>query len=200
MQPQPNSHYFTNDAAGKPYLITFSVRGATFEVWSAAGLFSKDGLDNGTRVLLEQMQLPTEGRVLDLGCGIGVVGFVVKKFYSKLIVVQSDVTEKAVKLTHKNARKLGLETTVIQSDCYDGLTDQKFSAILVNPPRAAGKAIIGKMITGAVMHLQQGGSLQLVAMTQKGGKSYAAMMEEAFGNVEKIGRGSGFSLYRSIKE
>jgi len=137
--------------------------------------------------------------VLDLGCGIGAVGIFVKTWLPNLEVVQSDVTEKAVLLTKKNARKSRVETIVVQSDCYDNLKGEVFDAILVNPPRAAGKAVIEKMIREAPSHLNKNGSLQLVALTNKGGKSYEKMMKEAFGNVETIARGSGFKVYKSTK-
>ena len=153
-------------------------------------------------MLLESAHLPESGHVLDLGCGIGVVGVLVKKWLPACTVTQSDVTEKAVTLTQQNAKKLGVETRAIKSYCYSApeLAHMQFDAILTNPPRAAGKEVIEKMIVEAPMHLKPGGTLQLVALANKGGKSYEAMMQHTFGNVEVTSRGSGFKVYKSKKK
>jgi 16S rRNA G1207 methylase RsmC len=193
------AHYH-DETPLKPFPITISVRGVTLTFFSSPGIFSKDELDRGTAVLLESMRLPAQGSVLDLGCGYGVVGLVVGTLAPQLELVQSDVTQKAVTLARENAKRAKIETKVIKSDCYDSLGGVRFDVILVNPPRAAGKDVIRRMISEAPDHLVAGGSLQLVAMTNKGGKSYEKMMLDTFGNCEKIGRGSGFTVYCSVRE
>lgn len=190
--------HYHDETEREDFPITITWKGAELRFTSSAGIFSKDGLDRGTAVLLEHMQLPSSGSVLDLGCGIGVVGIIVKRTNPSLDVTQTDVTDKARSLTYLNAQKLGVSTRVVRGDCYEKVADERFDVILVNPPRAAGKDVIRRMIDEAPAHLVVGGSLQLVAMTNKGGKSYETMMMNAFGNVEKIGRGGGFSVYRSF--
>lgn len=192
-------HYHDNTPLDNIFTISAQVRGTSLELLSANAIFSKTKLDRGTELLLESCTLPENGRVLDLGCGIGVVGLFVKKWLPNVEVVQSDVTQKAVQLATKNSKKLKLKTQIVLSNVYDSLHDELFNTILVNPPRAAGKNIIALMISQAPEHLTAGGSLQLVAAGNKGGASYQAMMQEAFGNVEIIGRGSGFKVYRSVK-
>lgn len=190
-------HYHDNTPLEETFIITAAARGTQLTFESAPGLFSKDKLDSGTKLLLDSCSLPEKGRILDLGCGIGVVGVFVKTWLPSLDVVQSDITEKAVTLTKKNAKHSRVHTTVVLSNIYSNLQSEKFDSILVNPPRAAGKAVIERMIREAPEHLNTRGTLQLVAMTNKGGKSYEKMMAEAFGNVETIARGSGFKVYRS---
>jgi 16S rRNA (guanine1207-N2)-methyltransferase len=190
--------HYSDETERKEFSILVRWKGESLPFLSSKGVFSKDGLDTGTAVLLESMQLPASGTVLDLGCGIGVVGILTKRMRPDLAVTQSDVTEKAVSLTRENARAHGVASRVVRSDCYEAFLGERFNTILLNPPRAAGKDVIRRMIADAPQHLVPGGSLQLVAMTNKGGKSYEAMLSLAFGNVEKIGRGSGFSVYRSV--
>jgi 16S rRNA (guanine1207-N2)-methyltransferase len=192
------THYF-DETPLEPFPITVRVRGEEYEFISSKGMFSKEGLDTGTRVLLENMQVSDGSGVLDLGCGIGVVGILVKKWFPQSNVVLSDVTNKSMELSMQNAKKLKVEVKCIKSDVYEKLP-QTFDVILTNPPRAAGKDVIRKMIEEAPDHLNMNGSLQLVALSNKGGKSYEAMMEEAFGNAEVIGRGSGFKVYKSVKQ
>jgi 16S rRNA (guanine1207-N2)-methyltransferase len=192
-------HYFNDDGELETFPITVRVRGEQLTFTSAKGMFSKDELDNGTKLLLDSAHLPEQGRVLDLGCGIGIVGIFVKRWLPNCVVVQSDVTNKAVAVTRMNTKALHVDTTVVLSDVYANV-EGTFDAILTNPPRAAGKEVIRSMITGAFDKLNKNGSLQLVAMTNKGGKSYEAMMEETFGNVDTIARGSGFKVYKSVKQ
>lgn len=194
------SHYFHDDGPMEEIRFTVRVGGEDLTFISGSGMFSKDELDNGTRVLIESMQLPEAGGVLDLGCGIGIVGILAKRARPSITLVQSDVTYKAVSLTRKNAQRFGIDTEVVKSNVYGRLAGRTFDVILTNPPRAAGKDVIRRMIDEAPEHLNPGGSLQLVAQGNKGGSSYQKMMEERFGNVEIIGRGSGFKVYKSAKE
>ena len=196
-------HYFTDDDKDKGPLrhdIVVRFDGEELSFLSAEGMFSKDRLDTGSRLLIEESELPSAGSVLDLGCGIGVVGILVLKREPALTVVQSDVTEKAVRLTKQNAQKHHVQTRVVQGNCYEALQSETFDVILTNPPRAAGKEVIRRMIEEAPAHLTDGGSLQLVAMTNKGGETYAKIMKETFGNVETIARGSGFKIYKSVRQ
>ena len=193
------SHYH-HDSALKPYPITIQSRGVTLTLLSSPGMFSKDQLDRGTALLIDAAELRPHMRVLDLACGNGVVGLVLETVEPTLDTWLTDVTTKAVTLTTENAKRLGLGVHVKQGDCYEGVAHERFDLILVNPPRAAGKATIAKMINEAPEHLTEGGVLLLVAMTNKGGASYEAMMEETFGNVTKAARGSGFSVYKSVHE
>ena len=191
--------HYSDETPREDFPIIIRWNNENLQFTSSVGMFSKEGLDRGTAVLLEHMQLPATGRALDLGCGIGVVGIIVKRTNPKLSVTQSDVTVKARHLTYRNTKSTGTSTRVVRGDCYEKVADEKFDIILLNPPRAAGKEKILKMISEAPEHLNGGGSLQLVALTNKGGKSYETMMSDAFGNVEKIGRGSGFSVYKSVR-
>jgi len=191
--------HYHDETEREEFPIVIRWNGENLKFTSSKGIFSKDGLDRGTAVLLEHMQLPLTGRALDLGCGIGVVGIIVKRTNPKLDVVQTDVTDKARALTFRNTKSTGTSTRVVRGDCYEKVGEELFDVILLNPPRAAGKETILKMINEAPAHLNVGGSLQLVAMTNKGGKSYETMMMNAFGNVEKIGRGGGFSVYKAVR-
>jgi 16S rRNA (guanine1207-N2)-methyltransferase len=192
------SHYFEDEGREERFPITVKFHGKEYEFLSSTGMFSKDHLDRGTEVLLDNMQVPHSAHVLDLGCGIGVVGILVKLTQPDTTVMQSDITQKARTLTRTNALRLNAETKVVRCDCYEKMEGMRFDVILTNPPRAAGKAVIARMINEAPDYLVPGGSLQLVAMSNKGGGSYEKIMAERFGNVEVIGRGSGFKVYKSV--
>ena len=71
-----HEHYFSAHPRSKPRLgiIHTYLRGRHFEFLTGSGVFSKDHVDLGTKLLIESMNLPEEGCVLDLGCGYGSVG------------------------------------------------------------------------------------------------------------------------------
>jgi len=144
------------------------------------------------------MQLPAEGTVLDLGCGIGVVGIVVKSFHSLLSVCLSDVNERAIRLAQQNA---ALNNVSVEIRSGEGLApwNRQFDAILLNPPQHAGKEICFRLMTEAQCRLKTGGSLQIVVRRNKGGKSFSEQMELIFGNVTEMGKKKGYGVYRSIK-
>lgn len=193
-------HYFSEKQEGK--LVTFSViirlKGDEFELLSSSGVFSKRDLDNGTRLLIENCVVKDGDNVLDIGCGYGVVGISLAKKHN-IKVLMTDVNERAVKLSRMNIKKLKLENIEAKKrDLYDKI-ESDFDVILSNPPQTAGKKVCFGIIEGAYSHLKKNGTFQLVARHQKGGKELEKKMNEVFGNVEQIAKGSGFRIYLSRK-
>jgi len=137
--------------------------------------------------------------VLDLGCGIGVIGISVKLLYPKTKVLLSDINERAIMLSKKNIENLKLENIdAIKSDIFSDIK-KEFDAILVNPPQTAGKEVCFKIIEESLNHLKEKGLLQLVARHKKGGLSLKEKMLSVFGNVRETAKESGFRVYVSEK-
>lgn len=198
-----NSHYFVNDAnlASKPRLVKFNVDNIEFAFESDIGVFSKNELDFGSRLLIETL-LPIDlGKsILDIGCGIGPIGLTLAYFKKDLKVLCSDVNMRALSLCEANARKLSLSqrVTCLQSDIYleiEGLYD----SIVSNPPIRAGKKITYAIYTGAKSHLIDGGSLYVVVRKEQGALSVKSFLEETFGNVEVLSRKKGYYILKSTK-
>jgi 16S rRNA G1207 methylase RsmC len=146
------------------------------------------------------MVLPEEGRVLDLGCGYGVVGVVAGRVAPGLEVWMTDINERAVSLAGLNLERNGVEGVVRQGDLYEPVEGMRFGAVLSNPPISAGlRRVVGSLVEGAVDHLDAGGSLQLVVQSSKGGRALASMMEDAFGGVEVLARGGGYRVLMSVR-
>ena len=100
------NHYFEDNRHLKSNRKDFSFRFWCFNYSfvSDNGVFSKEELDEGTRVLLEtSLKDGVEGKVLDLGCGIGPVGVVVKKNFPQCEVAMVDVNPRALELAKENA-------------------------------------------------------------------------------------------------
>jgi 16S rRNA (guanine1207-N2)-methyltransferase len=197
-----SQHYFSENPTSpeKRGLIRTRLRGLDFEFETSSGVFSHKRVDSGTRLLVESMKLPEEGRVLDLGCGYGVVGIVAAKLNPALEVWMTDVNSRAASLAEANARRNGVKVTVRQGSLYEPVGSLKFDLIVTNPPISAGiDAAVRPMIVGAPAHLVGDGSLQLVVQSNKGGRTLSGIIEETFGNIEITSRGGGFRVFTALK-
>ena len=165
---------------------------------TASGVFSKDHIDKGTLVLLSYADIKNSDNILDIGCGYGVVGISIAKAFRKNVTM-SDVNKRAIMLSRKNAKLNNVDVNIIESNLFENI-DGSFDTILSNPPQHAGKDICISIIEQSLNHLNEGGTLQLVARHKKGGKSLSEKMEEVFGNVDVLGIKSGFRVYISKKK
>ena len=191
-------HYYSREQEGelKPFRFKANAKGLELEFISSAGVFSKKELDFASRLLIEHSDIKKGDSVLDLGCGIGIVGIFLKKLYPTIKITFSDVSQRALDLTSMNLKLHKMEAGIIDSDIYEKIKG-KFDVIVTNPPMAAGRETCFKMIEGAKEHLNAGGSLQLVARHHKGGRVLAEHMKEVFGNVKELVKSAGFRVYLS---
>ncbi|HID80246.1 MAG TPA: class I SAM-dependent methyltransferase [Ignisphaera sp.] len=194
-------HYYSSARRRSLYmLISDYIRGVTVEFETAAGLFSYETVDKGTKLLLEVAEIPESGTVLDLGCGYGVIGIVLAKLNPKLRVYMVDINREAVKLAKRNIKRNRVEdrVTVLLGDLYEPVKGMKFVAIYSNPPLAAGMDVVKRMITEAPNYLEPGGTLQIVV--RKGAETVRKCMERTFGNVKQLVSKGGYKVFLSRKE
>ena len=197
------SHYFVNDesVASKPRQICYSFNGVDFSLESDNGVFSKNELDKGSELLIEQL-LPIDlgENILDIGCGIGVIGLTLAYFHPSLKVCLTDVNTRALSLCNENANslKLSQRVTILQSDIYQKI-EGKYSSIVSNPPIRAGKKVTYEIYRGALDHLIDSGSLYIVIRKNQGAKSVMSYLEELFGNVALLAREKGYYVLKATK-
>ena len=199
----PKSHYFSKrpsskDERGK---IVTILRGRKHSFITSRGVFSAKRVDTGTRVLVENMYIPEKGDFLDLGCGLGIIGIVAASTAPVLRVHLTDVNTRAVKLTRLNVQRAELSNCkVYEGYLYEALGDQKFDAIISNPPVSAGMhKVVHPMISGAYERLNPDGVLQMVIQSNKGGKMLAGFFDDVFGEHEIVTRKSGYRVLSSCK-
>ncbi len=193
-----SQHYFSENPTSteEKGLIRTRLMDLDFEFETNSGVFSHKRVDSGTRLLVESMTLPEKGKVLDLGCGYGVIGIVVAKLNPALEVWMTDVNSRAVSLAESNTKRNGVKTNVRQGSLYEPVGGLKFDLIVTNPPISAGiDAVVRPMIEGAAGYLVSGGVFQLVVQSNKGGRTLLRIIEGAFGNIEVISRGGGFRVF-----
>lgn len=178
--------------------FTETCAGKSLRLISVSGVFSfENRIDKASRLLIENFK-PTGNTVLDVGCGYGAIGLFIKTIYPELSVTMVDINERAVKYSKINAERNYLQVRVIKSDLYSGVESEKFRDIVTNPPIAAGKKVVERLIRESKQHINPGGSLWLVAFHNKGGSSYKKTMQEVFNNVQDVVKKGGIRLYRSI--
>ena len=192
-----SDHYYTENpgSAHDERRVTIQALGSALTFITDAGVFSRDGLDRGTEVLLEALP-PLSGRVLDLGCGWGAVGVALAKRYPALDVVMTDINSRAVALARRNLAENGLRGEVMQGDGFEGVTGA-FDAIVTNPPIRAGKAVIYRLFDEARSYLKPDGALYVVIRKQQGAPSALKYLKEAYAEAETVARGSGFHVIRA---
>lgn len=186
-------HYFTNNKKLKKDIkeINEIVNGISFTFYTDNGVFNKKGLDYGTRVLLENINLKNKTTFLDVGCGCGPIGIYISKYSNNNIVDMIDINENAINLVKKSLVKNKLENAhVYISDVYENVHN-KYDVIITNPPIHAGKKKVYEIIKNANNYLNNDGELWVVIRKDQGAKSLIKDMENIY-ECEIIKRDNGF--------
>ena len=187
-------------SARRPARITVTIRGRPFLFQTDAGVFSREGLDRGTELLLEAIEVGPCESILDLGCGYGVIGIVAAHLSEGGHVILTDVNERAAALARANIAANRIRNAEVRiGDVYGPVDDLLFDHIICNPPIRAGRVIVDRIIAEAPSHLLDGGSLWLVARTRQGADTLRLRMRNAFDGGDVVKRGSGYKVLRSVK-
>lgn len=164
------------------------------------GVFSKDGIDIGTNVLLDYVSKQTLGnKILDLGCGVGPIGIILKKVFPDSEFHMVDVNDRALELAIENAKLNDVDVNIYKSNSYEHVTDTDFTDIITNPPIRAGKQVIYEMFEHAYDHLCISGKLWIVIRKSHGANSAKAKVESVFGNCEVVKKDKGFYVLKAEK-
>jgi 16S rRNA (guanine1207-N2)-methyltransferase len=178
--------------------VTLRGHGLTFH--STWGLFSPRGIDNGSFLLIEHIDVRDGQWTLDLGCGYGAMGLAIAKACpgGKVHLVDTDFV--AVDFARKNAELNGLANcTAYLSNAFSAVGDLRFDNIVANLPAKVGKELLYIILSDARDHLKPGG--QLVVVTISGLKEFIKRnFQEVFGNYEKLKQGREHAVFRAVKE
>ena len=156
-------------------------------------VFSKKGLDFGTRTMLESLDLNRlHGDILDFGCGYGPVGIYIKS-NTTCNVDMIDVNERALSLSRKNAKLNNVDVNIFESDIYSNVS-KKYDYIITNPPIRVGKEILFKILVGAKDYLKENGHLIFVINKDQGAKSTMEYLKNYY-NVNILNKNKGFYVF-----
>lgn len=191
------THYFTNDNIESNIKeILVKVKDNTFSFYTDNGVFSKRGLDFGSRSLIDTvLDMDIHGNILDIGCGYGVIGIILSSFFLGNYDLV-DVNKRAIHLAKMNVSKNKVVANVFYSDIYSDIT-KKYDFIITNPPIRVGKDILYKFLFGAKDYLVLGGSLIFVINKDQGAKSVIKDLS-LVGKVEILNRNKGFFVIKCI--
>lgn len=182
-------HYFENEKLdSKMELINVSIFDYAFKFNTDKGVFSKDKLDYGTRLLLETIYpLDIEGDVLDVGCGYGVISVILSTITDSR-VDGIDVNRRALHLSRMNGKNLNIN--FFESDIYSNV-DKKYNFIITNPPIRAGKKVVYEILGNAKDYLMPNGRLFFVMRKSHGVFSAIKFLEEIY-SVKVLNKSKGF--------
>lgn len=195
-------HYYSNQpgAAHDRRVLEATLRGKVFRFTSDAGVFSKTGIDYGSRVLIEAIDIAENAHVLDVGCGYGPMGLSAAYLATKGHVTMVDVNERAVQLAKENAKLNGItNVTILESDLFSAVKGKMFDVILTNPPIRAGKSTVHTIFEEAFEHLNTNGTLWIVIQKKQGAPSAKAKLEELFDTVEEVTKDKGYRIFKATK-
>ena len=201
------NHYFSEkpEIKSEKKRIKYTIQNKKFEFITDNGVFSKSKVDFGTDLMLNEFLKKNRGlevekiKILDIGCGYGVVSVVLKSFYPEISITLSDVNERALELSEENLKKYDInDYHIIKSDAFEKITE-KFNVILSNPPIRAGKDIIFKIYSEAYEHLNENGKFYCVIQTKHGAKSTQKKLMEIFGNCDTVTIDGGYRIFCSKK-
>ncbi|HLS59792.1 MAG TPA: class I SAM-dependent methyltransferase [Virgibacillus sp.] len=197
-----SEHYFSKkpQSQSKPKVWNYQLRENSYTFTSDVGVFSKDEVDFGTRLLIEKFKKPSiNGEFLDLGCGYGPIGITLADCYEDRKIVMADINERAVQLAVQNAELNAVTNVeVIQSDRFSAIEERSFAAIVTNPPIRAGKPVVHKIFEESKNALFLGGELWVVIQKKQGAPSAKRKLETLFSQVDVVARDKGYFVLRAL--
>lgn len=184
------SYYFSNDDKLKSEIkkISVKIKDNLYSFYTDNGVFSKKGLDFGTRKLLESIP-NLNGDILDLGCGYGPIGIYLAKYGNVDMV---DINKRSINLAIKNSELNKVKVNVFESDGFKNIT-KKYDYIVTNPPIRVGKNKLYELLFEAKKNLKNNGVMYLVINKDQGAKSVIKDLSSEY-EVNVINKNKGFYI------
>ena len=176
--------------------IEVSFQGKEFTFLSRPGVFSFEELDPGTRLLLDCLEhQPVKGKILDFGCGCGVIGLCLAGASDKNVVDLVDINAQALEIAGRNSEAYA-NASVFPSAVFSRVS-KRYQVIVSNPPFHRGVATSTEtsrqLVYNAPRFLLPGGELRIVANQHL---PYVNWMKEVFGRVTIL---AGTKNYRVLQ-
>ncbi len=196
-------HYFSKTPISdyNETIIEKTISNIKLHFYTGSGVFSKNGIDYGTNLLIDTILSDFDGggTILDMGCGYGPIGIFIAAGFKDSHVEMADINERAIELALKNINSNKIRNAeAVVSDGFSGIS-REYDTVVTNPPIRAGKKAVFSFYEGAFEHLKNSGIFYCVIQKKQGAESSHKKLKELFGNCEIINRKSGYRVLKSIK-
>lgn len=197
-----SQHYFSSQPSGpdKRRPLAVVLDGKERSLVTSGGIFSPDGIDKGTGILLAEAPDPTGSNLLDIGCGWGPLALTLALKSPGSTVWAVDVNERSLNLTRDNAAALGLRN-VRQSLPDDVPPDIRFDTIWSNPPIRVGKEALHSLLLMWLPRLADGGTAWLVVQKNLGADSLQRWLADQMPDysVSRAGTSKSFRILKVVR-
>lgn len=198
-----SEHYYSKKPSvlSQRETIHEEVRGEKLAYIVDRGVFSRGGIDFGSRLLLENFSVPeADGEIMDVGCGWGPLGLTIAALYPERTVHLTDVNERAVQLTQENAANNQIKNVKIyEQDLLEAQQPDSLAAVVTNPPIRAGKKTVHRLYEQAYVSLKQQGELTVVIQKKQGAPSTLQKLEDLGFDVETRVKKKGYFIFVAKK-
>ncbi len=198
-----SEQYFSDKPLSKQDVREFSAElaGRQFRFRTDAGVFSKDDVDPGSRLLISVLPCRPGDRVLDVGCGYGPIGIAAAWLVAPTgTVLMVDVNPRAAALARHNLQMNGLTNAeVFVSDGLEGVPGVGVDWVVINPPIRAGKVVVRRLVAEAMARLRPDGAMLMVIRTKQGAKSMETYLDERYGRTTVLKKDGGFRVLQTVK-
>lgn len=196
-----SNQYFENNDKLESNLkeIVYYYRGKSIKLLTDNGVFSKGGVDFGSSLMLKQIDPVGKKKILDVGCGYGVIGISLALTEPNAHVTMVDVNERAMNLSRQNASNNGATNVLVKESFAYQNVDDMYDLIVTNPPIRAGKKVVHEILEGSFKHLTDDGDLFLVIQKKQGAESAIKKLKTLYSYVEKVAIDKGYWIINCKK-
>ena len=195
------SNQDTLDKLRRDIVIDADLAGERLRLHSTWGIFSPREIDEGTRLLVERLEIAPADDCLDLGCGYGPIGLFMARRAPQGRTLMVDKDFMAVAYANANAQRNRLANAqAMLSNGFDHMDpDLRFDVIASNIPAKVGKELLSLILHDAHQRLKADGRLYVV--TINGLRQYMKRnLNQVFGNYDKLKQGRSYTVALARKE
>ena len=164
------------------------------------GLFSPREIDEGSKLLLQHLEVEEHSNCLDLGCGYGAIGLTLAKLAKQGQTTLVDKDFVAIEYAKRNAELNKINNVdILLSNGFDQIRNKKFDLVVSNIPAKVGNELMTLFFYDAHRQLSPGG--KIVVVTINGLRSYIKRtFNEIFGNYKKLKQGKNYTISMAQKD
>lgn len=180
-------------------IINLNIRGYQIKLKMKPGIFSQNGLDSGTKLLIDNLKINNNTLIADLGSGSGIVGFIAAKLNPDGHIHLLDDHLRSADLAKENVGLNNLRNVeVYLSDLFSAVEGRTYHQIFSNPPQQMGNEFLREILEQSYKHLKPGGEFYLVV--KKNLKNVIErLLNNFFQNTEIIAQGKEHIVIKAKK-